>query len=83
MDLNKLKVLQDLPYKIHKVCGICKNGRWKPNTDWGTCMIILYNHKKHTTDERELSIHKYGSCPKFEYDEHIPATFGLFQEFIE
>jgi len=82
MDTNKLKVLQGLPYKIHSVCGLCQNGFF-PNNDWGTCKVTTYKHEKHSVESSQLSIHKYGSCPKFESRKDLFVVLGSFQEFLK
>ena len=79
MDENKLKVLQGVGYKVNPCCGLCKHG-WFPQNDWGTCEIHKYAHLKHTGVSRQLSIHKYGSCPKFEAKGL--STLGAFGEFL-
>lgn len=81
MDANKLQVLQDLPYTIPKTCGLCLHGEF-PQNDWGTCQVTQYEHQKHTGDARQLSILRFGSCPKFEADDQKVLLLGLFQEFL-
>ena len=82
MDENKLKVLQELPYKIQRVCGICKHGVF-PNNDFGTCAKLQYDHKKHTGPSRQLSIFKLGSCPHFELREEATYVMGPYIEFLD
>lgn len=81
MDANKLQVLRDLPYTIKPVCGLCEHGVF-PNNEWGTCQVQQYDHQKHTGPARQLSIVKYGSCPKFKADPVKTAPLALFQEFM-
>lgn len=82
MDANKLKVLREVGYQIPGVCGLCRHGAF-PKNNWGTCNVTTYSHQKHTGDDRQLSIHKFGSCPKFDADPN--AVFGLlaFSEFLD
>jgi len=80
MDPNKLKVLQEVSYRINPCCGLCKHG-WFPQNDWGTCEIQKYEHQKHSGPPRQLSIHKYGRCPKFKAKQN--TNLGLFQEFFD
>jgi hypothetical protein len=82
MDANKLEVLRALPYRVQKVCGLCRHGGFVPNTDWGTCIRTQYEHKKHTGPARQLSITRFGSCEGFEPDERRVATLGAYQEFL-
>lgn len=79
MDKNKLQVLRELPFKIHKVCGLCKHGVFKQ--DWGMCSNSTYSHLKHTGPERQLSIHRFGSCPKFEESSSVDGL-GAYKEFL-
>lgn len=80
MDANKLTVLRDVGYKIHKCCGLCVHG-WFPKTDFGTCEKNKYEHQKHTGAPRQLSIHKYGYCPKFEVKPK--HNLGTYEEFLK
>lgn len=80
MDANKRKVLIDIGYKIQPCCGLCKHSVF-PNGNWGGCNIQTYDHLKHSDSRRQLSIHKFGTCPKFELDEIKKADLGKFDEF--
>jgi hypothetical protein len=82
MDANKLQVLRDLPYKIPAVCGLCVHGEF-PNNEWGTCKAQQYDHVKHTGPARQLSIVKFGVCPKYTEDPAKMAQLGLFTEFLQ
>jgi hypothetical protein len=64
MDENKLIKLKEIKYRIYKCCALCKFGRFL--NDWGTCDEHTYEHKKHSTSKRQLSIHKSGYCDDFE-----------------
>lgn len=81
MDENKLKVLRELPYQVHKVCGLCKHGVF-PQNDFGTCSRVQYEHKKHTGPARQLSIFRHGSCPHFELKDEATWTLGAYVEFL-
>ena len=79
MDPTKLRVLQGLPYRIQPVCGLCRHG-WFPQNDWGTCEQTSYQHEKHAGPPRQLSVHKFGNCWKFERRDNL-NFLGGFQEF--
>jgi hypothetical protein len=81
MDANKLKVLQEVAYTVNKSCGLCTHGVF-PNNDWGTCRVHVYDHLKHTGEARQLSVFRYGSCPRFELHEPLLATMGAFKQFM-
>ena len=85
MDANKLKVLQDINYKVRKVCGNCKHSRFSSTgANFGTCMIQKYAHLKHTGDLRELSINNFGHCNKHEWAEQIESfQLGGFTQLKE
>lgn len=77
MDANKLIMLRAIGYKINKCCGLCKHGTF-PNNNWGTCKIHKYKHIKHTGEERELSINKFGYCNSY----FSECELGSFSEFL-
>jgi len=83
MDANKLEVLRDLPFIVHRVCGLCRHGSFAPNTNWGTCGRTQYEHKKHTGPARQLSIVLFGSCARFEADQQKKEQLGAYQEFLK
>ena len=86
MDKNKLKVLQDIDYKIQKTCGLCQHGDFGlsyAKQRWGTCKIQKYEHLKHTGDKRDLSINIYGYCDKFQAQEIEMAGLEKFIEFMK
>lgn len=82
MDANKLKVLQDLPYTIKRVCGNCYWHEKIYDPMFTTCMEHTYHHLKHD-EKRQLSINIYGCCPKHEWDEEILAFMHAYEEFKE
>ncbi|KKN14930.1 hypothetical protein LCGC14_0991170 [marine sediment metagenome] len=67
MDANKLKKLRVINYEIG-TCGICVHGLFDGRSRYGSCKYYTYNHSKHTDNPRQLSIHRYGYCKKFEAD---------------
>lgn len=86
MDDNKLQELEDCGYRIKPCCGFCIHSKFA-NADqlFGTCTKMHYKHLKHTGEERELSIHRYGICKdKFEMDA-VKAfkTVKNFMLFVE
>lgn len=83
MDKNKLKVLQDLPYKIKAVCGNCIHADLKEGVRFGTCKITSYEHLKHSAETSQLSIYKFGSCPKHEFGDQYEYVLGAWAEFRE
>ena len=82
MDKNKLKVLQDIGYKIQSVCSLCVYATF-PNNDWGTCNVHVYNHLKHTGPVRKLTINKLGFCSKFDIDFDRLAKLESFTELYK
>lgn len=82
MDANKLKVLQSLPYKIQKCCGLCSHGQLSAN-GWGTCKVNDYEHLKHSDSNRKMSIMEYGYCPKFELKKNLQFVLCGFEEFLD
>jgi hypothetical protein len=82
MDANKLETLRGIGYKIRRTCGNCAFGRFVEGSDFGLCMIQRYQHLKHTEGDRNLSVNKYGVCPK--YTAGLPAaTLGPWREFFD
>jgi len=83
VDANKLKVLQEIGYSIRQHCGICVHSDLSPD-GWGYCNVHTYQHLKHAEETSRLSIHRTGSCDRFEVDENKVATLGLhaFKEFL-
>ena len=80
MDSNKLKVLTSVNYKVLNTCGRCKHSNFRPNTRWGKCSIIKYEHQKHSVSSRRLSIHKSGVCDKFEASQ--VEVLGGYEELL-
>ena len=83
MDENKRQKLAEIGYTVKKCCGTCKHGEFRPNNDFGVCKLYAYRHLKHSTDVRDLSIVKYGTCPSFEMTEQALGFIHAFAEFLE
>jgi hypothetical protein len=84
MDENKAQALRDAGYRVRGCCSLCQNKNFpKPRADWGTCKVNLYDHKKHTGEPREASVHRTGWCPNFVMEEGAEAQFGKYSEFVE
>ena len=82
MDANKLEKLREISYKIFPCCGLCKNGNFVPSSLWGTCKIKDYQHKKHTKNKRQLSIHRFGGCNDYIINPDQIKELHAYQEFI-
>ena len=68
MDENKLKKLHEVGYSI-ATCKMCAYANFPgPEATWGSCKKNLYEHKKHSDSLREMSIHKYGHCNEYKFD---------------
>ena len=85
MDANKLKVLQEIGYKINPSCETCAHSNLGVRGTWGTCDRHTYQHLKHSEETSQLSTHRLGWCPQWAVDEAKIATLGLhgFREFAE
>lgn len=82
MDENKDKQLAEISYKVHRTCGQCKH--FKPgHGDFGTCNLFKYKHLKHTGEERQLSVNRYGSCSKFEMNPAALMMLGLYDKYLK
>jgi hypothetical protein len=81
MDANKYKKLKEIGYIIQPSCLNCQHGIFSSTDWWGTCSIHQYEHLKHSTSLRDLSIHKTGCCSKHEWKELSITTLGKFEEF--
>lgn len=87
MDDNKLNKLRKVKYNIKKCCGICFHGKFKDNSNWGTCGTHTYDHKKHGGGEkgkrRDLSINRYGCCDDFDLQDMVMYELDHYKEFYE
>ena len=83
MDKNKLAMLQDIGYIIPKTCGLCTYGSFRSNPQslWGGCTLMSYDHRKHTATSKPLSIYFGGSCLRFK--RAVDRTVGAYEEFID
>lgn len=82
MDENKRLVLQQIDYNIQKSCGMCIHSSFVGSGNFGDCRVNKYEHLKHTDRVRNLSIHRYGSCPKFEWKTVDQFATKTWKEFI-
>jgi len=84
MDANKLKVLQEIGYRINPSCETCSHSDLSVD-GWGYCGAHEYQHQKHSEESSFLSIHRMGWCTEWEIDKTKLATLGLhaFKEFAE
>ena len=82
MDANKLKVLQDIGYRILPTCGTCVHRHISPGQSWGTCVRYTYQHQKHTGKPRQLSVYVGGGCQAHEYDEAAQKALEGFGQFV-
>lgn len=83
MDVNKLKVLRDLDYKIQKVCGNCQHSSFRGGSLFGVCSVNEYTHLKHTGEKRQLSINYFGSCDKHYPSSRFESQLEGFKEFFD
>jgi len=83
MDANKLKVLREIGYTIQPSCETCSNSDLSSD-GWGYCGVHTYEHLKHNEDSSFASVHRLGTCSKWERDEKKIALLGLhaFHEFM-
>lgn len=82
MDANKLKVLQEIGYKIQPTCGSCEAGVFAdPKSEFGSCVLYTYDHQKHSGADRQLSINRYGCCPEYERDPRTLGPLGAWSQF--
>lgn len=73
MDDNKKKKLEEIQYRIVSSCGTCVDAELSPD-GWETCKAFKYKHKKHSGEERQLSIHQFGVCKEYvvDMDKYFP-----------
>jgi hypothetical protein len=87
MDANKLKILQDIEYRIHRSCGNCKY-RNISGFIFGTCKKHKYSHLKHSASNRELSVCVDGICKYHEWmvdgtGDYYKMILDKFAQFME
>ena len=83
MDDNKLNKLRDIRYTMRQCCGTCKHRHFEFRAEWGTCNLFTYEHKKHTGEPRNLSIHMYGTCYEYEMENLHEEITKHCKEFYE
>lgn len=54
----------------------------KLNGEWGECQKHTYEHQKHSTKKRHLSVVAFGSCPSFEANPAKVTEIHGFAEFL-
>ncbi len=88
MDANRLKVLQDIDYRVVRTCGNCRFSDFGPTAFWGRCSKFAFQVLKHlgaASDEaqRGLSVRYDGVCPQ--HDQRSTAVERLrgYQELLE
>ena len=69
MDDNKAEKLREIGYEIRNTCGSCKYGQFREGV-FGLCSENTYAHKKHTGEERFLSVIRYGHCSGYEQSDN-------------
>ena len=84
MDQNKKKKLKEIGYVIPQTCETCIHSKISPGKDFGVCALISYNHLKHSTDVRDLSIYRGGRCEEFYVlDTTELARLGTFVTYLD
>ena len=81
MDENKRLKLVEIKYEVQRCCGMCVHGDFDGN-DFGVCFKHSYQHLKHTGDNRDLSVFKYGSCPDFKMTGQAKTYMHAYTEFL-
>lgn len=82
MDANKRLKLLEIEYTITPSCGTCTHSQFRSGSNFGTCQLLTYEHEKHTEATRQLSIHRYGSCPEQTPSDSFERTIDLWREFV-
>lgn len=82
MDENKVKVLEEIGYKINSCCVNCVHGEFY-TLGFGSCHKNTYVHLKHQNPEggRPLSVHATGWCPQFEPRNELHDAWLRFAEW--
>lgn len=83
MDTNKLKVLQDIGYKVYRTCDLCEHSEFVGPNMFGTCKIQTYDHLKHSDSTRKLSINRSGGCPKFSMADEMATYIHGFAKLMD
>lgn len=84
-DPNKLEGLREIAYRVQPSCFTCKQGIFIPGSNFGSCKLFYYEHRKHAGKPRPLSIHVTGRCSSFKFNEKKKADLERsgFLEFVE
>lgn len=82
MDENKRLKLVDIGYEIPHACGTCEHAHFRPGSDFGGCMLHKYDHRKHSDDEMDLSIYRFGVCGDYEESDNLLMLLGQWHEFV-
>ena len=82
MDENKRLKLIEIEYEVKACCGTCMHSKFRTNNDFGDCQIYAYRHLKHSTDVKDLSIFRYGTCPSHEFEQKSLDFMHAFKEFL-
>ena len=83
MDDNKLNKLREIGYTVKRCCGTCIHQNFQISSNWGTCAVHTYEHKKHSDSKRQLSVYLYGCCPKHEIEPFSVVNSDHYKEFYE
>lgn len=83
MDANKDKKLEEVGYVVHPTCDLCVHSQFPIGSDWGTCQIHTYDHKKHNEKKRFLSIYRSGSCPSFKLDKTRGDSLAGYSKYLK
>ena len=78
---NKLRVLREAGYRVRPSCLRCRHFVQGGNL-WGSCLVNMYEHEKHTAHPRLASVTQDGLCDKFEAEAGFPDTLGAHSEFV-
>ena len=82
-DENKFAKLNEIGYIIPPCCILCTHGTFVGAARWGTCDKHTYEHKKHTGDERQMSINISGHCDDFRTNDEKLCRLMSFQRFFK
>lgn len=82
-DENKFAKLEEVNYTIRPCCFLCKHGTFYTFALWGTCAKHTYKHKKHTGNDRQMSINIIRSCDDYDGDDNKINELGNFVEFYK
>lgn len=84
MDANKDKKLTEIGYQIHPTCATCKHVHLaNTRVEWGTCKKHAYKHMKHTEQDRQLSINRYGNCSNHQLKAEYQGHWLHFNKYIK